>query len=199
MSDLIGSDPILMVSDPIRSDLASVTSYMIGYDSTSTILGPIKSDPPSRMSDPIGSDPISMISDPISLGLAPAAAAGIGLRSCPLAQWRLWIAIPSAPTPPGFGTGPGAARTPVGLRSVRRRVASRDPLRRAVRGWASDGALSASTISNIQSECVWNLKRGWHISKTHLRLFAASSSLCPPRSRRTLTPTICRRERRRKS
>merc|ERR1711983_323679 len=104
MSDLIGSDPILMVSDPIRSDLASVTSYMIGYDSTSTILGPIKLDPPSRMPDPIGSDPISMISDPISLGSAPAAAAGIGPRSCPLTQRRLWIAIPSAPTTPGFGT-----------------------------------------------------------------------------------------------
>ena len=140
MSDLIGSDPILMVSDPIRSDLASVTSYMIGYDSTPMILGPIKSDPPSRMSDPIGSDPISMISDPISLGSAPAAAAGIGPRSCPLTQRRLWIAIPSAPTPPGFGTGPGAARTPVGLRSVRRRVASRDSRGQGARSPAPGGA-----------------------------------------------------------
>ena len=128
-----------MVSDPIQSDLVSVTSYMIGYDSTSAILGSIKSDPLSMILDPIGSDPISMISDLISLNLVPAAAAGIGPRSCPLAQRRFWIAIPAAPTMRGFGTGSGVARAPVGLRSLRRRVASRDPraaarnpLRRAV-------------------------------------------------------------------
>ena len=104
MSDLIGSDPILMVSDPIRSDLVSVISYMIGYDSISTILGPIKSDPLLMISDPIGSDIISIISDPISLDLSPEAAAGIGPRSFLLAQRRLWIAIASAPPPLGLSS-----------------------------------------------------------------------------------------------
>ena len=140
MSDLIGSDPILMVSDPIRSDLVSVISCMLVYDSISTILGPIKSDPLSMISDPIGSDPISMISDPISSDSSPAAAAGIGPQSCPLAQRHLWIAIASAPPPRGFGTGSGVARTPVGLRSVRRRVASRDSRGQGARSPAPGGA-----------------------------------------------------------
>merc|ERR1712197_67184 len=126
MSDLIASDPILMVSDPIRSDLVSEMSHIIGYNSKSTILGPIKSDPLSMMSDPIGSDPISMISDPISSDSAPAAAVGIGPRSCLLAQRRLWIVIPAAPPPRGFG--------PCGAESRRAipAAAARDPLRQAV-------------------------------------------------------------------
>ena len=127
MSDLIGSDPILMVSDPIRSDLVSVISRIIGYNSILTILSPIKLDPLSMISDPIGSDLISMISDPISSDLAPAAAAGIGPQSCLLAQRRLWIAIPAALPLRGFGTGSGVTHAPVRLRSLRHQVVSRDP------------------------------------------------------------------------
>ena len=65
ISDPIRSGPISMISGKIRSDLIPMISNQIGSDLIPTISDPIQSDLISVISNPIGSDPISITSDPI--------------------------------------------------------------------------------------------------------------------------------------
>ena len=61
----IRSDPISMISDQIGSDLIPMISNQIGSDLIPTMSDPIQSDLISVISNLIGSDPISITSDPI--------------------------------------------------------------------------------------------------------------------------------------